>query len=312
MAASFPTSLKTFATLADDVDKVLAAHQNDANDEITAIEAYLFDSSVGIIPGGRLSLSTDPAPTTDITGASVVYYEPYLHDQIGLYLSSSDFAPRTFGELSLSLAGYSASDNVDIFIYDDSGTPAITGVLWTDNTTRAAAISRLQGVLVASTDYAKRYVGSVRISSSTDCEDSETRRLVFNAYNQLPYSVSNTVCAVDHTFATTDWREVNGSTDVTRGEIFLGLPQVIMLSGEASVYSASGTSYGQIGIAVDTTTSYNALLTLESSQATLPIQSSAFLPHSLAAGYHYLTFTEINGSANMKFYSAKLRTKLLR
>lgn len=41
MPASYPSALKTFTTLVDGVDDVLAAHQNDPNAEITAIETEL-------------------------------------------------------------------------------------------------------------------------------------------------------------------------------------------------------------------------------------------------------------------------------
>ena len=41
MPASYPSAIKTFTTLVDGVDDVLAAHQNDPNAEITAIETEL-------------------------------------------------------------------------------------------------------------------------------------------------------------------------------------------------------------------------------------------------------------------------------
>lgn len=43
MAASFPTTKKTFSTLTDAVDTILAAHQNERGDEITAIEGNLLE-----------------------------------------------------------------------------------------------------------------------------------------------------------------------------------------------------------------------------------------------------------------------------
>jgi len=45
--ASFPSSVKSFSTLVDDVDSVLAAHQNDRGGEITAIETWIL-SGLGI------------------------------------------------------------------------------------------------------------------------------------------------------------------------------------------------------------------------------------------------------------------------
>lgn len=44
MAASFPTSIKSFTTKVDLVDSVLAADTNEQSDEITAIETYLINS----------------------------------------------------------------------------------------------------------------------------------------------------------------------------------------------------------------------------------------------------------------------------
>ena len=41
MPASYPSAIKTFTTLVDGVDDVLASHQNDPNAEITAIETEL-------------------------------------------------------------------------------------------------------------------------------------------------------------------------------------------------------------------------------------------------------------------------------
>jgi hypothetical protein len=52
--ASFPSSVKTFATLVDLADSVLAAHQNDRGGEITAIETEL-----GVDPAGSYSTVVD-------------------------------------------------------------------------------------------------------------------------------------------------------------------------------------------------------------------------------------------------------------
>jgi len=41
MPASYPSAIKTFTTLVDGVDDVLASHQNDPNAEITAVETEL-------------------------------------------------------------------------------------------------------------------------------------------------------------------------------------------------------------------------------------------------------------------------------
>lgn len=45
--ATFPSSVKSFATLIDLVDSVLASHQNERADEITALEDYLLNTFTG-------------------------------------------------------------------------------------------------------------------------------------------------------------------------------------------------------------------------------------------------------------------------
>lgn len=48
MPASYPSAIKTFTTLVDGVDDVLASHQNDPNAEITAIETELGTNPRGV------------------------------------------------------------------------------------------------------------------------------------------------------------------------------------------------------------------------------------------------------------------------
>lgn len=46
--ADFPTSIKTFTELVDNVDDVLALHQNERGDEITAIQTYLLSADAPV------------------------------------------------------------------------------------------------------------------------------------------------------------------------------------------------------------------------------------------------------------------------
>jgi len=62
MPASYPSAIKSFTTLVDGVDDVLAAHQNDQNAEITAIETELGTSPRGTAADVKARL--DAAHTT--------------------------------------------------------------------------------------------------------------------------------------------------------------------------------------------------------------------------------------------------------
>ena len=71
---------------------------------------------------GRLTLESGVAvSTTNQTAKTTVYFTPYIGTNISLY-DGSDWDIFTFGELSLSISGYTADTNYDIFVYDNSGT----------------------------------------------------------------------------------------------------------------------------------------------------------------------------------------------
>lgn len=84
---------------------------------------------------GRLSLSSaSPVMTSDVTSASTIYYSPYIGHKIALYDGSSTWNIRSFSQLSSSLSGLTANTNYDVFVYDNSGTPALELLSWGTNT----------------------------------------------------------------------------------------------------------------------------------------------------------------------------------
>jgi len=147
--------------------------------------AKLGDLVSDIPPGGRLTLTTGvPVTTIDVHAATTVYYTPYVGDKIAIY-NGSDWVFHQFSELSLSLSGYTADKNYDIWIYDNAGTLTLDSTVWTNDTTRATAITRQDGVYVKSGDAIRRYLGTIRTTSTTgQCEDSKQRRLCWNFYNK--------------------------------------------------------------------------------------------------------------------------------
>ncbi|MBI3319739.1 MAG: hypothetical protein HYZ89_04045 [Candidatus Omnitrophica bacterium] len=81
MPASYPSAIKTFTTLVDGVDDVLASHQNDPNAEITAIETELGTNPRGTAADVKTrldaahnsdgTLKTNSVPTAAIVDANV-------------------------------------------------------------------------------------------------------------------------------------------------------------------------------------------------------------------------------------------------
>ena len=136
---------------------------------------------------GRLTLETAvPVSTTDQSAKTTLYFTPFKGNQIGLY-SGSAWNVRTFAELSLSLAAYTASKPYDIFAYDNAGTVTLESLVWTNPTTRATALTLQDGVLVKTGATTRRYIGTIYVNASGgQTDDTAAIRSVFNYYNRVP------------------------------------------------------------------------------------------------------------------------------
>src|SRR6185369_11168812 len=79
-----------------------------------------------------------------------------------------------------------ASTPFDVFGVLSSGTLALETVDWTNDTTRATALTTQDGVLVKSGDTTRRYLGTGRTTASTgQTEDSDLNRYLWNFYNRV-------------------------------------------------------------------------------------------------------------------------------
>lgn len=85
-----------------------------------------------LVNGCRLSASSTLSnPSTDVTGAASVYLLPHKHDKISLYSGSgSVWNDRVITSLSLSLSGFGVARLVDVYAWDDAGTPKLEGTAW--------------------------------------------------------------------------------------------------------------------------------------------------------------------------------------
>lgn len=248
-------------------------------------------STVGLptICDGRLTLTTGvPVTTSDVTGAGTIYFTPYIGSQVALY-DGSVWALHTFTERSLALT-LTSGKNYDVFLYDNSGTLTLElSAAWTNDSTRADALTTQNGVYVKSGATTRRYLGTIRASGSNTTEDSQANRLCVNWMNAVPrplyicpgYSDGNT----NTTYATTStsWTEANGGTG-SRAGFLIPLPG---WSSKAMVqwYIAAGaSSQGLGGLALDSITQSKTCSVTASGAAGA---FAAAWAEPLAAGYHY-------------------------
>ena len=238
---------------------------------------------------GRLTLESGVAiSTTNQTAKTVVYFTPHNGNTIGLY-DGSEWDLFSFSELSLSLSGYTANTNYDIFIYNNNGTLTLESAAWTNNTTRATNIVLQDGIYVKSGTVTRRYLGTIRTTGTTgQCEDSVTKRFVWNYYNRSNRLLNNEI-TTDWTYATNTWRPLNNTINAV--EIVYGLssdidPVIFLTIGALyTIASATTTAYA-IGVAKNGDNSpLLSTRVLSTSTGHVQLTISGYFENSI--GYHY-------------------------
>lgn len=110
---------------------------------------------------GRATLTSGtPITTTDVTGATDIYWTPYKGNYIGLY-SGSAWVLRSFSELTLSLSGLAPHSIHDVFGYDNAGALALERTAWTAGDTGAITGATNATPIVITTSGTAPATGSV-------------------------------------------------------------------------------------------------------------------------------------------------------
>lgn len=296
MTASFPTAVKSFATKVDGVTDVMAADINDLQDEIAAIETEL-----GVNPKwpnsiceGRLTLTSGTAVTTaDVTAATTVYFAPYKGNRIALY-DGTRWKLHAFTERSLSLSGFTAGRNYDVFLYDNAGTLTLQAVIWTNDTTRATALATQDGAYVQTGNTSRRYLGTIRITATTgQCEDSQAKRYVWNYANRVVRLGAKTE-ATSHNH-TASWRYWNNDT-AQKMEFVIGVAEDGLSASLSAEWNGNGT-IAYVALGLDTTTGgVGSRMYFFGSQ-----QAGSFFGFAPQLGYHYLAVLEYGNAATPTF-----------
>lgn len=262
------------------------------------------------LAGGRLTLTTGtPVTTSDTTSATpTIYYTPYIHDRITLY-TGSNWQTFQFSELSNSaLTGATAGQTWDAFVIYNSGTPALSFTLWSNSTTRGTNdLTRLNGVLVSTTDNTRRYVGTVYFWTNNTLSDADAQRGVWNCYNRVKRRMTKTN-STSHTYGTTSWREWNnGSAELMQFVTGLNEDAVdVSLLASMSFPAVAQPYTAYTGVNLDSTSATPALNGGQESTPTtsqvksFSIGSAMTFPTSTIStiGNHYFAAMEEGGSAS--------------
>lgn len=259
----------------------------------TANRKFQADRLLGLArlaPGGRLTLTSGtPVTTSDVTGATSVYYTPFVDDMICLW-DGTRWVWITFAEYTLSLGTLTSGKPYDIFAYLSGGALAAELLVWTSDTARATAVTVQDGRYCKSGDKTRLLLGTIYTTATTTTEDSAAKRYVSNAYNAVPrhvftnpgYTDDNANTSYTHTGA--NFAEINGGTN-NRVNFLLTLPAWFGGGGNWTM-SSSATGAITAGVGVDTATDPYAVVGAAAGPVTV---FGAWSPIDalLAAGKHY-------------------------
>lgn len=296
--AGTPKTQRAALNLVGGTDITLTIADDAGNNE-TDVTIAFSGSGSGSTPyslcQGRLTLTSGtPVTTADVTAATTLYWTPYKGNQIGLYNGSS-WEMKTFGELSLSLSGYTANANYDIWAYNNAGTVTLESTVWTNDTTRATALTTQDGVYVKTGATTRRYLGTIRITGTTgQTEDSLTKRFVWNYHHRAHRALRRFETNYDWTYSSTSWRQANASTS-NQVDVVVGVAESIISLSVVTRVSVSGSGQSaHIAFGEDSTTTVATESTIaqnnytDNSSPTL----SAQLTKPPAAGRHYYVWLE--------------------
>lgn len=250
------------------------------------------------INGFRLSaLSGTPLPTTDQANATTLYLVPYTSGYIALY-DGVGWKSYYSAQVSLSFGGGTlvANTNYDVFVNWNGSSLVLSVVAWSTNTARATSLVTQNGVYVQSGDATKRYVGTIRATSTTQFQDTAAQRFVWNFYNRIERYLYIEDTTASWTYNSATFRQVR-ATSTNRVETVSG--DVLPLNAKAFMMQMglpAGTGVAMMpGIGIDSTSTNSAKgIAMFPFVTTSPQWNPAHceLDTVLSAGYHAINWLE--------------------
>lgn len=268
-----------------------------------------------VTPGGRLTTESGvPVSTSDRTAQSTLYYTPYTHDGITLW-DGADWKPITFTERSVALSGLTASRPYDVFGYLSSGALTLELLAWTNDTTRATAVTLQDGRYCKSGDKTRLLLGTIYTTGTNTTADSAGgtttqvggQRFVSNVYNKVARDllVIDTADSWSYTSATIR-KANNASTAGNSVEFVCALPEGVSAVVHGIVFlSGNSARAAKMGVGVDSTSAFSG--TVQGGYVNNTTTASIYAPifgayrGRISAGYHRINWLESGADGTCTF-----------
>lgn len=203
-------------------------------------------------PCGRLTLtSATPVTTADVTAAGTLYWALYKGNTCQLYNATTW---ETFSLAELSVAAPAAANQMyDCFLDYNAGTPQLVLLAWTNDTTRATALTTQNGRLVKTGATGQLFVGSVRTVTASQFNDSIALRHVWNFYHRIDREMLVLETENTYDYSTATWRQMQGDT-ANQLDFIIGVSEDTVEANVSTTVVANGQAEASVAIGIDSTT----------------------------------------------------------
>lgn len=253
---------------------------------------------------GRLTLTTAvPVTTSDVTGATTIYWSPYKGGQIALY-TSSKWQLYKPGEISLALGTLAdGTKPYDVFAYDSSGTVTLEFLVWTSTSARATALVLQDGVLCKSGALTRRYLGTFMPTATTTTEDSKLNRYLWNYYHRVKrfLSVADTT-TVAYTYNGV-FRQRNNSATWQFNVVVGYAEDTFVANAHTSAGQATSPADIETAIGIDSTSAASSQQHGGAAGAGAYVIQDAKYTGVLSIGQHKIVWLESSSAATTTWYS---------
>jgi hypothetical protein len=240
---------------------------------------------------GRLTLTSGvPVTSADVTAAATLYWALYKGNEIALYNGT---AWEAFSVAELSIASpASANQMYDVFVNYNAGTPVLAVTAWTNDTTRATALTTQDGILVKTGAAGQRYVGSVRTVSASQINDSIALRHVWNYYHRVEREM-RVLEATNSWNYTLGYRQANGAA-TNQLDFVVGVSEDVVTAEILVTALATGQADATVAIGIDSTSvpAANCLRASSQPASTVGTPVCASLRAMSAVGRHTWVWLE--------------------
>jgi hypothetical protein len=274
-----------------------------------ALPTWSVDGTLNLASSdGRLTLTSGtPVTTADVTAATTLYWTPYAGNQVALY-DGSAWAMYTFTERSIAVPA-TTSQMYDVFVYNNAGAITLELTAWTNDTTRATALTKQDGVYVKTGALTRRYLGSFRTTTvSGQTEDSAAKRFVSNYYNRVVRPLAVFDSTDSWVYQSSTWRQARAST-ANQVAVVVGVAEdAIALSlqahtGNSAVGPVANAAIGADSITTPAGISVGGLISYSNADvATYMIRLYAHVSLIPAAGYHYYAWLEASSNVGVQTF----------